>query len=312
MKKMFMTIIAVVMLPLAAMAQMNINKVWQQVVDGAIGTQTGLDTESGVDADGKKWSYEFYSFETKSGKSVLDRVKAAFKADRKNAYSVFVKSATANEEGLGNTLNVKYGKGAAKSIEFGKRFSNGKDNNCEVQFFRDSRDSCRRTAYALVWFNSADGNSTTCYMYRIYGLDPQRTHTTSTYDGGRGQSLTMRTDGTIVKFNGLTNNSVIIQPQEYKPVSTDNIQDSADFMVMFNTLHSDFVRIVDLAGRDQTLYGNAIAKPINGIITLCKRCSKLLSAEERRLCVNVLTDMKTKAKDNGVKTMLDVAASYMK
>lgn len=297
-----MILAVMAVLPLAAVAQDNINKVWQQVAGGSVGTQTGVNLKHGTDKDGKQWSYEFYSFKLKPNSSDFRSIMSAFRSDRKDAYDVYMKNANTGGGVLDNTLSITFGDNGEKNVVFGKDDT----HNYEVLLFHDPKDADRRTAYAFVWFDTKDGSAVTCYMTRVYGADPLR------LQSARNQSVTMQADGTIIKFDGTTNNSVVIRPSKTPEIKSDTKLDADQFMSMFTGLRSDLVRILDIAGSDQSLYLKNISSTASTMSSICKRFGKSLGTEERRACTTMLNDLKSKVDDIGVKTMLDMAIGYLK
>lgn len=300
MKRLYMMIAAMAMLPLMAVAQTDINKIWSRVESGGLGTQNEVQMERANDADGKPWSFSYYGLLLKSGSAEFKQLRSAFIADRKDAYSVFVKNAR-QKNGMNTTLKIGYADDT-KTIEFGTISS----HNYEVLLFRDSKDSLRRTAYALVWFDADDSDYTQCYVYRIYGRDPQRMKKM------RNQSVTIQSDGTIIKYDGTTNNSVVLRPQDDslsgKSVKIENV---TDFLVRFNKLRADYTQALDFAGKDQAFYADKIMQPVNELLLLCRNYSRLLSDKERTACGNILVDMQNQSRDTGVKQMLDLSRKYV-
>lgn len=287
------------MLPLMAMAQADIDKVWVQVERGNIGTQNGVELERDVDAEGKQWTYAYYGLLVKSGSSELKQLQSAFRTDRKDAYSVFVKNAN-DRSSMMSTSKIGYADDT-KVVEFGTNAA----HNYEVLLFRDKKDDKRRTAYALVWFPTKDKDYTQCHIYRIYGRDPRKMNVK------RNQSVTIQSDGTIIKYDGTTNNSVVLRPQDGDFGKNAKVADGADFLLRFNRLRADYTRALDFAGKDQAFYADKIMQPVNEMLLLCRNHSKLLSDKERTACGNILGDMQNQSRDTGVKQMLELSRKYV-
>ena len=285
-------------LPLMEMAQTNINKVWAQVDKGNLGTQNGARIERGTDAEGKQWTYYYYGILVKKNGQELKQLQAAFRTDRKDAYSVFVKNA-GQSAGMEATSKIGYADDT-KTIDFGTNSA----HNYEVLLFRDKQDEMRRTAYALVWFDADDGEHTQCYVYRFYGRDPQK------MNAKKNQSVTIQSDGTIIKYDGNTNNSVVLRPQQE---STDDVkvENSADFLLRFNKLRTDYTKAVDFAGKDYAFYADKIMQPVNEIVLLCRKYHSLLSSKEQTSCANILADMQKQSRDKGVTEMLELSRKYL-
>lgn len=297
MKAKILIVAAMALLPFAANAQTNINKVWEQVVKGSIGTQNAVEMEHDNDAEGKTWTFDHYGLLVKSGSPELKRLEEAFKSDRKEAYSVYAKSAGQTGRVV-NTTKIGYADGT-KALEFG--YDNS--HNYEVLLFHDKNDEMRRTAYALVWFETGRGN-TQCHVYRFYGLDPRKANTK------KNQTTTIQSDGTVVKYDGNTNNSVVMRPQA-NSIDSVNVKNSADFIVCFNTLRTEYTKAINFADGDQAFWADKIMQPVNQIVILCQKYHSLLSTKEQTSCANILADMQKQSHDKGVTEMLELARKYL-
>ena len=291
-------IVAMAMLPLMAKAQANIDKIWTKVENGNIGTQNGMQMENGTDAEGKKWTYVYYGILVKNGSSELKQLQEAFKSDRKDAYSVFIKKA-GFKDGVDGTTTIGYADDT-KSIRFGA------DSKCnyEVLLFRDKKNEMYRTAYVLMWLDSDDKGYTQCKVFRFYGRDPQK------IKAKNNQSVTIQSDGTIIKYDGNSNNSVVLRPQKTDADSV-KVKDGTDFLLRFNKLRTDYTQAVDFAGKDHAFYADRIMQPVNEILLLCRKYHTLLSTGEQSTCANILADMQKQSRDKGVTEMLELSRKYL-
>ena len=158
-------------------------------------------------------------------------------------------------------FSVPYGSQNEYSVTFGTH----SDHNYLVALFRDKKNSDKRNAYALVWYEK--GDNVIILYYHIYGNDPTKVSNERviTYDGKQ-----------FIDNNGY----VVTGLEKLEPT----INNDLDFMKRFGTLRASFVS----TGVDKTLvlYGLVVK-----IAELCKNHGNLLTDNERTTCDKSLFEL---------------------
>lgn len=239
--------------------------------------------------------YNEYSFNMpKSKRKELDKVLTAFDRDKYEAYKVQSRDAGISKSVLSN---IAYGENLDKSISYGSY----KDRNYRLMFVRDTQDSLRRYAYAIVWAETANGDSLRGNITEIYGRDPQKANTVTVltpYSSGLRHVTMINSDGTITVKDTDTG-------KEYKIESdmpTNNkIETGMDFIKRFSSLRSTLLS-PELIGQ-RTVQ----ASLINKIVELCREHGKLLNKEERIVCMKSLKDMVAARNDPYERDLLKLA-----
>ena len=306
MKKIKMLLIVMAMLPTFAVAQTGIDKAFEQLKRSDV-EEISVNKETDIDEDGKRCVYEVYGYEVPKKNLQFKKLLAAFDDEKQKSYLVNKRMKGVS----GEPLSIGYGKNAEKSKEFGTSI----DRNYFILFFHDPKDGVRRMCYVLTWYDSKISSSSyTVYLTYIYSKDPKRMEAKTQPDDDRNTSITVQPDGTIIKYNRSTGNSVVFrQPQaDVKVNYSKNIKTGYDFIIAFNGLPSQYERAVIFAGKDQTLFSEPIMKIVNSILELCHDCKKVLSTIERDSCCSMLDDMKRNSRDKGVQEALELAEKYVR
>ena len=318
MKKIFTLIIALALVPVFATAQSNIKRVVEQFNKGAVEILS-TSKETDTDVDGKQCVYERNVFLVPKNSGKFKQLMDAFHDEQANAYSVNKRMAGYD----GSANGIGYGKNSEKSI----KFMSHPDRNYFVLFFKDPADSKRRTCYALAWYDGKKDKKNKemwcVVIIYVYSLNPEyvrsqpktitRTTTTTTDSDGTNTSITVNSDGTIIRYDRNTGNSIVYRPQDNKKASSIDvpIKSSGDFIQRFNDLRTEYIQIVQFAGKDQTFFANRIMPPVNKMLQLCREHGKLLKSNERNSCLGILDDMKQSARDKGIREMLNLAQTYL-
>lgn len=317
MKKILTLIIALALVPAFAAAQSNITRVVDQFKKGAV-EEVSTSKETETDTDGKQCVYERNIFLVAKNSGKFKQLMDAFNDAQSNAYSVKKRMAGYD----GSASNIGYGKNSEKSIVFMKY----SDRNYFVLFFKDPADSKRRTCYALAWYEGKKDKKNKemwCVdIIYVYSMNPEYvrslpktiTKTTTTVNSdGNNTSITVNSDGTIIRYDRNTGNSIVYRPQDNKKASSIDvpIKNSGDFIQRFNDLRTEYIQVVQFAGKEQTFFANRIMPPVNKLLQLCREHSKLLKSNERNSCMGILDDMKQSARDKGIREMLNLAQTYL-
>lgn len=317
MKKIFTMIIALALVPALAAAQTTIARVVEQFKKGAV-EEISTSKETDTDTDGKQCVYERNIFLVAKNSGKFKQLMDAFNDEQSNAYSVNKRMAGYD----GSASRIGYGKNSEKTIVFMKY----SDRNYFVLYFKDPADSKRRTCYALAWYEGKKDKKNKemwCVdIIRVYSLNPEYvrslpktiTKTTTTVNSDdTNTSITVNSDGTIIRYDRNTGNSIVYRPQDNKKASSIDvpIKNSGDFIQRFNDLRTEYIQVVQFAGKEQTFFANRIMPPVNKMLQLCREHGKLLLHNERLSCIGILDDMKQSARDNGIREMLNLAQKYL-
>lgn len=317
MKKIFTMIIALALVPAFAAAQTTIARVVEQFKKGAV-EEISTSKETATDTDGKQCVYERNIFLVAKNSGKFKQLMDAFNDEQTNAYSVSKRMAGYD----GSASKIGYGKNSENSIVFMKY----SDRNYFVLYFKDPADSKRRTCYALAWYEGKKDKKNKEMWYvdiiHVYSLNPEYvrslpktiTKTTTTVNSDdTNTSITVNSDGTIIRYDRNTGNSIVYRPQDNKKASSIDvpIKNSGDFIQRFNDLRTEYIQIVQFAGKDQTFFAYRIMPPVNKMLQLCREHGKLLLHNERLSCIGILDDMKQNARDKGIREMLNLAQKYL-
>lgn len=317
MKKIFTMIIALALVPAFAAAQTTIARVVEQFKKGAV-EEISTSKETETDTDGKQCVYERNIFLVAKNSGKFKQLMDTFNDEQANAYSVNKRMAGYD----GSASKIGYGKNSEKSIVFMKY----SDRNYFVLYFKDPADSKRRTCYALAWYEGKKDKKKKEMWYvdiiHVYSLNPEYvrslpktiTKTTTTVNSDdTNTSITVNSDGTIIRYDRNTGNSIVYRPQDNKKASSIDvpIKNSGDFIQRFNDLRTEYIQVVQFAGKNQTFFANRIMPPVNKMLQLCREHGNLLLHNERLSCVGILDDMKQSARDNGIREMLNLAQKYL-
>lgn len=317
MKKIFTMIIALALVPAFAAAQTTIASVVEQFKKGTVEV-ISTSKETDTDTDGKQCVYERNIFLLAKNSGKFKQLMDAFKDEQTNAYSVNKRMAGYD----GSASRIGYGKNSEKTIVFMKY----SDRNYFVLYFKDPADSKRRTCYALAWYEGKKDKKKKemwCVdIIHVYSLNPEYvrslpktiTKTTTTVNSDdTNTSITVNSDGTIIRYDRNTGNSIVYRPQDNKKASSIDvpIKNSGDFIQRFNDLRTEYIQMVQFAGKNQTFFANRIMPPVNKMLQLCREHGNLLLHNERLSCVGILDDMKQSARDNGIREMLNLAQKYL-
>lgn len=317
MKKIFTMIIALALVPAFAAAQTTIASVVEQFKKGTVEV-ISTSKETDTDTDGKQCVYERNIFLLAKNSGKFKQLMDAFKDEQTNAYSVSKRMAGYD----GSASRIGYGKNSEKTIVFMKY----SDRNYFVLYFKDPADSKRRTCYALAWYESKKDKKKKemwCVdIIHVYSLNPEYvrslpktiTKTTTTVNSDdTNTSITVNSDGTIIRYDRNTGNSIVYRPQDNKKASSIDvpIKNSGDFIQRFNDLRTEYIQVVQFAGKEQTFFANRIMPPVNKMLQLCREHGKLLLHNERLSCIGILDDMKQSARDKGIREMLNLAQTYL-
>ena len=180
--------------------------------------------------------------------------------NEKDAYKLYRKTLNAPSTFI-SELSVPYGTQNEYSVTFGTHA----DHNYLVGLFRDKKNSHKRHAYAIVWYER--GRDVLILYYHIYGDDPARV-----------------SNERVITYNGkqvIDNNGYVVTGLEnLEPTISDDL----DFMKRFGTLRSSFIS----THATSTLVRSGI---VVKIAELCKKHGKLLTDNERATCDKSLSEL---------------------
>lgn len=293
------TALLCVAIPTASSAQENLKQAIENFInskelDGNLKKQNSMENSDNNGVKTMSYCNEYSFNMPKSKRKELDKVLAAFKKDIGEAYNVQSRDAGISKSVLSN---IAYGEKLDKSISYGSY----KDRNYRLMFVRDTQDSLRRYAYAIVWAETANGDSLRGTITEIYGRDPQKANTVTVltpYSSGLRHVTMINSDGTITVKDTDTG-------KEYKIESdmpaNNKIETGMDFIKRFTSLRST------LLSRELIGQRTVQASLINKIVELCREHGKLLNEDERTICMKSLKDMASGRNDPYEKDLLKLA-----
>ena len=255
------TLIIATTLSLAATAQREIQTLFDRI--DSLPGQILMAKDNYSDHNDLPTTYCHYSYITlaKSTFGDLDQqIIQAFTTQPK-AYRIFRK--TRDMRNTNSEVLVTYGPSQEYKITFGSHDA----HNYLVDFYRDSLDTAKRHAYAIVWYTEAD--QVHLLRYHIYGDDPRHidNQRTITY----GNNLFVDNSGNIV---------ISSTDKKDPTIATD-----LDFLRRFGTLRAAMVSHSQ-GSSTMILTGIAIK-----ILDLCKKHKQLLNDNERTTCDKSLLEL---------------------
>ena len=255
------TLIIATTLSLAATAQREIQTLFDRI--DSLPGQNLMAKDNYSDHNDLPTTYCHYSYITlaKSTFGDLDQqIIQAFTTQPK-AYRIFRK--TRDMRDTNSKVLVTYGPRQEYEITFGFHDT----HNYLVDFYRDSLDTTKRHAYAIVWYTEAD--QVHLLRYHIYGDDPRHidNQRTITY----GNNLFVDNSGNIV---------ISSTDKKDPTIATD-----LDFLRRFGTLRAAMVSHSQ-GSSTMILTGIAIK-----ILDLCKKHKQLLNDNERATCDKSLLEL---------------------
>ena len=321
-----LTVLSVMVLPMVAIAQENINKAIENF--GTDVSRNGIKMTS-VEKDNTKAYVNTYKFSLpKKNADKINPLKKAFYQDASDAYEVFTKDEMDKSK---KNMRIAYGDKLEKTINVGWPYvKTGK--NCMVMLFNDKEDDKYRYAYMLEWEKS--GKKLEGTVMKIYSLNPKKLKSVKkkTFDGTylligdslktstlnelgferNGDRVVLKSDGgTIVvgkdgvyMDDGQGNTTVV--GDGIKSYSTDV---AADPITKFSNLRASYMSNIREGNIDNTTLLTGLA---NYILKFCKTYGKQMSADERQLCIEGLQEMQEQTPDKYIKGIFGLAIKSMR
>ena len=280
-------IVALVLLQTAAASAQQQTEACIKKILSAPGVETLGKNDSQADLpDGTVSFCKFVEFTVPSKKkSLLENMERAVIADQAKAYSVYVRKPGSNSSKEQRKQAYDYGANNEYSVTLGTYPSHNYYGMC----FADPNDSIRRHAYCFVWFKE-DGGNYHCYYYHIYGVKPSEFAAYKKSRLRKSSGSRVRTssysDGTVVVTQTYDSDGNVVSTTSAPQQSAADVKTDLDFMLQFGNLRAAFLDAIKDADA-KTLQTGLVVK----IARLCKEKGKILSANEKKTCVNSLTDM---------------------
>gem|GEM_PF-4846543 len=275
----------VAMLPIAAIAQTNLNGKFQQLLNEKTRPAEMKLTSKSSDDELGNYDYCFtFKASTSRAKQLIESITALFDADESEAYLL------ENIDADATTSRMLRG---ADGTEY--TFSPS-DGTTKMACFNDPANKQYRTAYVLTY--KEEGDQTRGRFYKFYGRKPSR------FFGGNSLNQTA-VDSVLSEMQNA------IDTTDWKGALRDfgnlfrfkNVNSGGGFVKRFSTLRLAFLEAKDQETR------TALA---NSIYDLCKKNGKSANERERKLCIQQLREMKTKESDSMIKGILEEAAQTLK
>lgn len=312
--KCFLLLAIMLMTTASANAQSRIDRQIRNIVESGYARQTKAMQE--MDSMGiTSGRCEIYRLDIPQSQSyLLDEVLNAFDNEQKNAYyQLMENSDTPNRR----TTALTYGN-EGESVLIGS----DSDMNYRVICFVDPDRDNYRTGYAIEWANNdgqIDGR-----IISTYGTRPSAKKSLGRIDDLEELDLSklgeilpeaVKTIKVIGKddlkklgnLEGLKDLgdylSILIGEEE---VNDEATTDDVQWLTQFNHYRNAFLRAVERNSSTAASYATNILK-------LCKKANKAnLSANEKKLCVKNIKEMRKKTKDTFLQGLLDEAADLLK
>lgn len=308
-------LLAVALITLAnVQAQSKIDRQIQNLVENGYARQTKAmhEMDSMGITSGRCETYKLNIPQSQS--HMLDNVLDAFDSEQKNAYYQLMENAdTPNRRPTALTYGDE-----GESVLIG----NDADMSYRVICFVDPDRDNYRTGYAIEWANNdgqIDGRIVTTYgtrpsakksLGRIDDLDdldlsklgeilPEAVKTIKVIGKDDLKKL-----GNLEGLKDLGDYlSILIGEAE---VGDEAATDDVQWLTQFNHYRNAFLRAVERNSSTAASYATNILK-------LCKKANKAnLSANEKKLCIKNIKEMRKKTKDSFLQGLLDEAADLLK
>ena len=281
-KKLFITAILTVAMPLAAYAQTHLKKSTTDFLNSNTMNEyiSSRSTEKGED-----YSFSITYFSIPESKSApLRQIMKAFEQDDKEAYGHFSKDA---DKASNASIWVAYGKENQQSVRFGTR----QDHHYKASYFRDNSNKDFRTIYALVWNDKKDGTISGS-LWIIYGKEPKKSTAVSVWSSNDFKQLKelKNIDWSAFSFS-----------------IPDSVRSSKEFLSRFGSLQELYKNAEK--EQDGNLYRTSMASKI---MLLCKSGGQNLNPDEKKFVVEHIIDLKKCCYDNDQKGLSDLAIKYLK
>ena len=245
---------------------------------------------------------------------IMDELLNAFDDDQYNSYYQLRESGGSQSR---RSTALTYGTDG-ESVLIG----DDNDQNYRVICFLDKKRENFRYGYAIEW-NETDDNRIRGRLTCTYGLRPNGKQTLSSRVGSikdlseLGEIIpeTMKTIKVFTKdkidklgnLEGLKDlgdylGILVEDDDESTEVTTDDVQ----WLTTFNHYRNAFNRAIDRKSSTAASYATNILK-------LCKNADKVkLSANEKKLCIKSIKEMRQRTKDSFLQGLLDEAIDLLK
>lgn len=329
-------------LPASSFAQKNLQKAIDRFVSNTASNGIYKYTEDKASDRASDYYYQWGFRLPKTDIRKIETIRNAFYQDASCAYGLHTKDAGVRGE---NQL-IGYGSRLEKKVNF----CTHKDRNYIMMYVRDAKDSLRRDVYALVWWK--DGGRIEGTLHHISSYDPQRAawngtkmvqrdrtsnvsngtgnvrsyrsvSTTNYPDGstlinyGNGNSLLVYPDGTTLSRSSDGTDQTISSttvngktPTVIKggvPFDSEKLSTGDDVLSMFGNLRAAYLKAVREQGDDAVKTGLA-----QYVLRLCKENGSKLSAEEKKLCISSIKEMKEKTyTDEYIRGLFDLSVKAL-
>lgn len=324
--------LCVVLLPMSGMAQEHMSKAIDEF--GADVSRNGIKM-SKLEKDTTKAYAKTYTFLLpKKNEDRLNSLKKAFYQDAPDAYEVLTKT---EDERSKKNLRIAYGDNLEKYINFGWPY-NKTGQNYMFMFVEDKDDANFRYALGLEW--KKNGKNIEGTVVKIYSLDPKKVKTKKKSSLAKSYSIVgdslklLGLDGmdisnangdmvlksgkstVVIKKDGVylddgKGSTTIIGSKGMAAYSKDMAaakELNADPITKFNNLRATYMNNIREGNIDNTTLLTGLA---NYILNFCKTNGKLMSTDERRLCMEGLQEMQERTPDKYIKGIFGLAIKAM-
>ena len=302
---------AVIMTTTSAFSQSRINETINSLVES--GYARPIKSLQEMDSMGMTTSRcEVYRLNISQGKDYLiDNLLEAFDMEQGGAYYQLMENAGSSSR---HSTALTYGDKGDYVI-----IGDNPDNNYRVMCFLDAEHADYRTGYAIEWANNGGGRIVT-----TYGRKPSGKKTLGRISDIEDLDLSklgeilpeaiksikvigkdeLKKLGDLEGLRDLGDYLGILSGQA--EVDDEATTDDVQWLTQFNHYRNAFLRAVERKSSTAASYATNILK-------LCKKANQAnLSANEKKLCVKNIKDMRKKTKDTFLQGLLDEASDLLK
>lgn len=224
----------------------------------------------------------------------LKQLSRAFKYSKPEAYYFYSREAGISNQRI---TNIAYGENLENSISYGNYIN----RNYSIACFKDPADSLKRYCYVMTWWyaDSAKDNIHVkldkYYSYIPAEWEKMQNKNTGYTVISNNNELSNLSKKELRQLKRLLGDGYEITISNNSPAQkTDTIISSSEFLLRFGNLKNVYNKNQDERGMNETAISTVLASKI---LELCDNYGRVLSASEKGICIEALTDLKKSSFD---------------